>query len=101
MSTIIVRHTVKDFDAWKPYYDEHAAARGRYGIQDDGVYRGASNPNKVVLVFQTEDYERAHEFFESDDLRETMQKAGVVSAPTIWVIDGARVDSHSNLVTSR
>jgi hypothetical protein len=32
MSTIVVRHTVKDFDAWKPYYDEHALTRERYGI---------------------------------------------------------------------
>ncbi len=101
MSTIVVRHTVKDFDAWKPYYDEHALAREHYGIQDDGVYRGASDPNKVVLVFQTDDYERAHEFFESDDLRETMQKAGVVSAPTVWVTDGDRADSRSSLAISR
>ncbi len=100
MSTIVVRHTVKDFDTWKPYYDEQALARDRYGIQDDGVYRGASDPNNIVLVFQTDDYERAREFFESDDLRETMQKAGVVSAPTVWVMDGARADSRSNLVTS-
>ena len=101
MSTIVVRHTVKDFDAWKPYYDEHALTRERYGIQDDGVYRGALDPSNVVLVFQTDDYERAQEFFGSDDLRETMQKAGVISAPTIWVVDGARAESRSSLITSR
>ena len=89
MSTIVVRHTVKDFDAWKPYYDEHGAARESYGIKDDGVYRGASDSRNVVLVFQVDDYDRAHEFFDSDDLRETMQKAGVVTAPTVWAVDEA------------
>jgi hypothetical protein len=87
MSTIVVRHTVKDFDAWKPYYDKHGATRESYGIKDDGVYHGASNPHQVVLVFQVDDHDRAREFFDSDDLRETMQKAGVVSAPTVWVAD--------------
>jgi hypothetical protein len=100
MSTIVVRHTVKDFDAWKPYYDEHAPVREHYGIQDDGVFRGASDPNSVILVFQTDDYERAREFFDSDDLRETMQKAGVISAPTVLIADEARVDSRSSLITS-
>ena len=89
MSTIVVRHTVKDFDAWKPYYEEHAAARESYGIKDDGVYRNAADSRNVVLVFQVDDYNRAREFFDSDDLRETMQKAGVVTAPTVWVVDEA------------
>ena len=89
MSTIVVRHTVKDFAAWKPYYDEHAAERERYGIEDDGVYRDAADSRNVVLVFQVDDDNRAREFFDSDDLRETMQKAGVVTAPTVWVVDEA------------
>ncbi|MGD0165980.1 MAG: hypothetical protein ABSC51_01635 [Gaiellaceae bacterium] len=87
MSTIIVRHTVEDFDVWKSYFDEHATTRMRYGIQDDGIYHGASDPRNVVLIFQVDDYERAQEFFGSDDLRETMQKAGVVSAPTVWAVE--------------
>jgi len=89
MSTVVVRHTVKDFDAWKPYYDDHTATRASYGIKDDGVYHGASDSHNVVLIFQVDDYDRAQEFFDSDDLRATMQKAGVVSAPTVWVIDEA------------
>jgi hypothetical protein len=89
MSTVVVRHTVKDFDAWKPYYDGHAAVRKSYGIKDDGIYRDASDSRNVVLIFQVDDYDRANEFFASDDLRETMQKAGVISAPSVWVVDEA------------
>jgi hypothetical protein len=89
MPTIVVRHTVKDFDAWKPYYDKHGAARERQGIKDDGVHRGASDSRNAVLIFQVDDYDRAREFVDSDDLRETMQKVGVVSAPTVWAVDEA------------
>jgi hypothetical protein len=100
MSTIIVRHTVKDFDVWKPYYDEHAATRMRHGIRDDGVYHGASDSRNVVLIFQVDDYERAREFFDSDDLRETMQKAGVISAPDVWVMEETFADSHPTRVAT-
>jgi uncharacterized protein (DUF1330 family) len=89
MPTIIVRHTVKDFDAWKPYYDEHATSRERYGIHDGGLYREAEEPRNVVMVFQTDDIDRAQEFFTSEELRETMQKAGVVSEPTVWILNAA------------
>ena len=39
---------------------------------------GASQRSEVVLLFEAEDLKRAQAFTESSDLREAMQKAGVV-----------------------
>jgi hypothetical protein len=45
--------------------------------------RSIDNPNEVVLLFEAEDLKRAQAFTESSDLREAMQKAGVVGKADI------------------
>ena len=89
MPTMIVRHTVADFDTWKPFFDEHKGMRQNAGLSDVGVYRDASAANNVLIVFDAEDLERARKFASSDDMRETMEKAGVISEPTVWFLNGA------------
>lgn len=89
MPTMIVRHTVADYDRWKPAYDQHKSFRREFGITDVGLYRDAVAPNEVVIVFGADDLERAHEFAASENLREAMQRAAVISEPTIWFLDEA------------
>jgi len=83
MTHILVRHKVADFAKWKPVYDAHLAARQKAGLREANLLRGIDNPNEVVLLFEAEDLKRAQSFTESSDLRETMQKAGVVGKPDI------------------
>jgi hypothetical protein len=40
----------------------------------------------VILLFEAEDDQKAREFSSSSDLRETMQKAGVVDKPDIYFL---------------
>jgi hypothetical protein len=89
MSTVFVRHDVADFDSWKPGFDEHGAVRSQYGLSDAGLYRDAENANSVTIVLTTDDVGRAREFLDSDDLRETMSKLGVVSQPDVWITNEA------------
>lgn len=89
MSTVFVRHKVADYDAWKPGFDEHGAVRREHGLTDAGLYRAADDPNDVTILLTTDDVARAQEFIASDDLRETMQKVGVVSAPEVWITNEA------------
>lgn len=65
---MIVRHTVRDFDAWKPVYDEHGSKRREYGIGEVSLHRGDENPNDVVIVLSFDDMGRAKEFAATDDL---------------------------------
>jgi hypothetical protein len=89
MPTIIIRSTVADYDRWKAVFDEHESFRREYGLTEVGLYRDATAPNDIVLVFSADDLERAHEFAASENLREAMQRSGVISEPTIWFLNGA------------
>jgi len=83
MTHLLVRHNVADFAKWKPVYDAHLGARQKAGLREKNLLRSINNPNEVVLLFEAEDLTRAQAFSESPDLREAMQKAGVVGKPEI------------------
>ena len=83
MTHLLIRHKVADFAKWKPVYDAHLAARQSAGLREKNLLRSVDNPNEVVLLFETEDIKRAQNFTDSSDLREAMQKAGVVGKPDI------------------
>ncbi len=83
MGAMIVRHSVRDYGAWRPVYDGHEAARTAAGLTNGRVYRSAEDPSDILLLFDTADRRRAEEFGRSDDLREAMQRAGVVGQPEI------------------
>ena len=87
MGAMIVCHSVRDYGAWRPVYDAHAAARTAAGLSNGRVYRSAEDPNDILLLFDTADRRRAEEFGRSDDLREAMRNSGVVGQPEIRFAD--------------
>ena len=50
------------------------------------MLRNIDNPNEVILVFEADDIKKAQEFTSASDLRETMQKAGVMDKPDIYFL---------------
>jgi hypothetical protein len=87
-SFLLVRHKVRDFSEWKRGYDAHLPRRAEAGLTEKHLLRGANDSNEVVLLFQAKDINRAKAFAESADLRETMQKAGVLDKPDIYFLNG-------------
>ena len=87
MPYLFVRHRVADFAKWKPVYDGHLAVRQKAGLREKNLLRGIDNPNDVILLFEAEDLKKAQAFTESSDLREAMQKAGVVGKPDILFLN--------------
>ncbi len=87
MTHLLVRHNVADFAKWKPVYDAHLAARQKAGLREKNLLRSINNPNEVVLLFEAEDLTKAQAFSESTELREAMQKAGVVGKPDILFLN--------------
>lgn len=80
---MLVRHKVRDFSVWKPGYDAHLPKRVEAGLTEAHLFRGAHDVNEVVVLFRAADLGRAKAFAESADLRETMQKLGVLDRPDI------------------
>ena len=87
-SFVLVRHKVRDFAEWKRGYDAHLPKRTEAGLTEKHLLRGASDPNEVVLLLEAKDQNRAKAFVESVDLRETMQKVGVVDKPDVYFLNG-------------
>jgi heme-degrading monooxygenase HmoA len=77
MTYILVIHNVENYDKWKPVYDEDGAVRKAKGSKSAFLFRNAEDPNQLIVLTQWENLEKAKNFAESDDLRITMQKAGV------------------------
>lgn len=89
MSTVFIRHRVDDYDAWKVAFDEHGSTRREHGLTDTALLRDADDGNMVTITMSTDDVDGARTFLGSDDLRETMQRAGVASAPDLWIANDA------------
>ncbi|MBI5017202.1 MAG: hypothetical protein HZB55_17185 [Deltaproteobacteria bacterium] len=87
-SYMLVRHKVRDFPAWKLGYDAHLPKRLEAGLTERHFLRGADDPNEVIIVFDAADLGRAKAFAGSADLKETMQKLGVVDKPDIYFVNG-------------
>ncbi len=83
MAHLLIHHAVKDFSTWKEAYDEHRSARDAAGLTELYLLQGADDPNDVVLLFAARDLDKARAFAASEDLRETMIRAGVVGEPRI------------------
>lgn len=83
MAHMLVRHTVEDFERWRPVYEEHAAARREAGLSELFVWRKEGQPERIYILFEIDDLDRAIEFAGSDDLQRTMEKAGVVAPPDV------------------
>jgi hypothetical protein len=89
---MVIKHTVADFDKWKPAYLAHDSMRKAYGFTDIDLLRGVDNPNKVIVVEKISDIEKAREFSKLPNLKETMKKGGVKGTPEISYWDVVRQD---------
>jgi quinol monooxygenase YgiN len=83
MATIAVRHTVADFAAWKPVFDEHGAIRKEHGCTGEAVFRDAANPNDVLILTNWPSLREAREFADDPSLADAMKRGGVVGPPRI------------------
>jgi hypothetical protein len=79
-----VTHKVKDWTAWKKEFDDHKQARMDAGLIDRVVGHDIGDDHMVSLVFAVTDMAKAKAFMNSKDLKDKMEKAGVVGPPNIF-----------------
>jgi hypothetical protein len=87
-----VTHIVKDFDVWKKSFDEHESMRTASGITLRAMGRDMKNPNKVLIFLKIDDLQKAKDFSVSANLKEAMQKSGVISKPEVIFVDVVRFE---------
>jgi heme-degrading monooxygenase HmoA len=83
MTSLIVQHTVKDYDTWRRVFDEHETVRTRHGATGHELYRSLNDPNEVTIVNRFPSREQADAFASDPSLKEAMERGGVTSAPRV------------------
>jgi heme-degrading monooxygenase HmoA len=87
MSYVLVRITVEDYAKWRPVFDEVSHLRKNSGSQGGQLFRRAEAPNEVTILFEWPDLNKARQYFQSDALRQAMQRAGVQGRPDVTYLD--------------
>ena len=89
MASMLVQHNVKDFAEWKRVYDSVADLRSSNGELSDKIYRDASDPNKLTVMFKWDSLENAQKYAQSPELKAAMEQAGVEGPPNIYFLNEA------------
>jgi heme-degrading monooxygenase HmoA len=87
MAHLLVRHRVQDFKKWKPVFDEDEGRRKAGGSQGCRLFRSEKDPNELIVLCEWKDLRTAHQFAESEDLRQKMERAGVIGKPEVYFLD--------------
>jgi quinol monooxygenase YgiN len=73
---IIVKRKLKDYEAWKKLVSEMDGVRQAYGSQGVTVYRNASDPKEVYLIFEWSDDRSYLEYFNRPDVQQALENSG-------------------------
>ena len=94
MVKVIVQHHVSDYDRWYPVYTEHGEVRRRHGGTGHTITRAVDDPNQLVVVNEFETLAGARAFSQDPSLQDAMQRAGVDSAPQVWIVNAAETAAY-------
>ena len=83
MPKMIVQHTVQDFSKWKSVFDSVHSLRKQFGCTGEEVFQGHQNPKAVVIITHWGNLDQAQKYGQSPEMKDAMQKAGVLGPPTI------------------
>jgi len=90
---LVISHTVRDYDDWKPVFDAGEQVRTRHGCTGHEIYRGDDEANDLTIMLDFPSREAGEAFMADPELRQHMDEAGVTSEPrTMWVTQTQCVD---------
>jgi hypothetical protein len=84
---LMVQHRVRDFDAWKPVFDEHEHVRAGHHCSGHLLYRQSDDSRQVTVIMQYPSRADAEAFASDPSLKEAMQKGGVEGEPSLTWLD--------------
>jgi len=81
MITLVVHHRVRDYDAWKPVFDEHEGVRRSHGEVEHRIYRMRNDVNTVAIHNDFPSVDAARRLMADPSLKEAMARGGVEGEP--------------------
>ena len=85
---ILISFEVRDFSEMKSVFDAAADARTEAGIVAE-AYRNMDAPNNAWVIGTAPSKEAFTAFFSSPAQKERMKNAGVISPPTVTLLESA------------
>lgn len=82
MTRLMVQLSTKDFSEWKKGFDSGEELRSSFGARSKQIFQDANDPNRATVLLEMESLEQAQRFANSAELKESMQKAGVMGPPS-------------------
>ena len=86
-TVIAINHEVQDWSTWKQSYDDRKQTREDAGLKELDLLRDLDNRNEVMILLRSKDHASAQDFSSSDDLKASMETAGLDVEPQIWYWD--------------
>ena len=86
MATLFVHHKVQDYAAWRKVFDDLTAMRTGYGCTGHKVFQSPNDANEITILTEWKNIDQAKTYATSNDLREGMKNAGVVSQPDVMFL---------------
>ena len=87
LAGMIVSHAVEDYSKWRVQYDEFDDYRKKNGIVGHAVNQELGKPNQVIVYHQAESVDTLRALVDSGELKERMEKGGVVGKPDIQFVN--------------
>jgi uncharacterized protein YeaO (DUF488 family) len=81
---VLIKHKVKDWDAWKKAFDADKPNREAAGLTDRALGYEVGDNHMVSIVLLISDMKKAEDFSKSPELKKKMEEAGVDGAPTFF-----------------
>ena len=87
MSYLLIRHKVRDVEAWKAVFDAYEEVRARAGMRTRFLFRNIDDPNEIIVLFETSDPAKVHAYAASAGLKDAMQRGGVIDEPDFYFLE--------------
>jgi heme-degrading monooxygenase HmoA len=84
---IVTQHKVEDYDKWKTEFNSGIDMRKEAGEKAYQIFHTDDDPNNLAILFEWDNLDNARKFMESNELREKMQKGGVIGKPEIHFLE--------------
>jgi hypothetical protein len=87
MPALFIRHRVANYATWKREFDDQESTRWSNGCRGGQVFRNADDPGEMLILLTWDDLVRARLYSQSDELLESMKRAGVTEDPDMWFLE--------------
>jgi hypothetical protein len=89
MAYMLVRHSFRDYEAWKSVFDSVSDLRKRNGEKSYQILRQDNGDNSLVALFEWDSLGNARKYASSPELKAAMERAGVMGKPEILFLEEA------------